>query len=128
MKHYFRSLATCLMPLLITSIVSAQDEAGVIYKQKITREDVPIRQALRGSRGVIYLTNDSVVFKARKQSNREIDFRIAYHQIKSVKRVNPLFFPNRISIKLEENKKYRLYTYRRKQLIERIRNKLIGQR
>ena len=112
------------MSLLINSIVLAQNESGIVYQQKVTREDVSIRQAISGGQGTIYLTKDSVIFEAGKEANRKINFSIAYGQIKRVKRINPLFFPNRISIKLGDGEEYRLFTYKRRQLIDGIRERL----
>ena len=116
----FRLWCACLMSLLINSIALAQNDAGILYQQKVTREDVSIRQTIKGGRGTIYLTKDSVRFEARKEANRTINFSIAYNQIRSVKRVNPLLFPNRILIIHKDGEKYRLYTYKRKQLIQGI--------
>lgn len=124
MKNNFKLWCTCLLSLLINSIVPAETESAIVYKQKVTREDVSIGQAIRGSRGTIYLTKDSVIFKARKEVNRKMNFSIAYNEIKSAKRVNRLFFPNRISISVGNGEKYRLLTYRRRQLIEGIRKRL----
>lgn len=124
MKNNLKPLCIQFLLILVNSLVSAQNESNVVYKQKITRDDVSVGQAIRGSRGTIYLTEDSIIFKARKDVNRKINFRVTYNEIESVKRINPLFFPNRILIRLGNDEKYRLFTYKRRQLIKEIKKHL----
>jgi hypothetical protein len=117
----------CLSSIIIlfcSIVVSAQNESGIIYKQKVARDDVPIRQAVGGTKGIIYLTSDSVIFRSRNERNIGINFNIGYTEIKKVKRINYLFFPNRILIKLKDEEKYRLFTYRRRTIVEEIRKRL----
>jgi hypothetical protein len=105
-------------------VALAQTESEIIYEQKVARDDISIRQSLRGSGGAIYLWNDSVAFKANKEKNRRINFSVAYNDIKQVVRVNYLFFPNRILIRLKDGQKYRLFTYKRRTIIEEINRRL----
>lgn len=99
-------------------------KAQIIYEQRLSRADLSVSEAMNGTRGTIYLTNDSVTFKARKAGNERINFGLSYNQISSIRRVNPLLFPNRILIRLKDGEKYRLFTYRRRKIINEISRRL----
>ena len=96
----------------------------VLHSQKVQREDVPFKQHFNGCAGILTLTNNQIIFVAKKSKNDKINFVIAYSDILIIKPINILFFPNRIRIETKDGHNYKLFTYKREKIIEVVRNKL----
>ena len=97
--------------------------SNVIYKQSVQRDDLFFIEMF-SHRGTILLTQDSLIFKIRRNRPSELNFSLAYGQIKSIKVFYGFLIPNRIKIKSIEGTSYRLFTYKKRKIIQLTREKM----
>jgi hypothetical protein len=109
----------------------------IIYKQKVlrdyssTEEIVSDVANLRTNAGIIYLTEDSLIYKSKNEkSSKKYDFSLSYCEIDLVEKLNQDgiswggLFPNRIRI-IANRKVYRFGTYYKRRKIIAILNQRI---
>lgn len=115
----------CLCTLLNSRLPAQVSTDTVLYSQRLYREGLPFAQYVKGSRGTLYLTLHKLQFRSFKTTNSSIDFNVTYQDIESIRAVNYLIFPNRILIKTKVGKLYRLYTYKRKRILETVQERIL---
>ena len=93
----------------------AQD--AILHRQDLRRDDVTIGHGLKGTKGTLTLCKDSIHFSAADRNNEVIDFAVSYAQITKIKRYRGILLPNRIGIKTSDNTTFRLFTYKRKEIL-----------
>jgi len=74
--------------------------------------------------GRIYLTNDSLVFKAKDIYNDVFNFSIAVCEIRYIRTYYNFIVPNRIRIMTKRTGSVRIFTYRRRKLIRLTRERM----
>ncbi|PGH37459.1 MAG: hypothetical protein CRN43_21075 [Candidatus Nephrothrix sp. EaCA] len=84
----------------------------IIYSQSVVRDDPYFCFALR--RGKIALTQDSLSFRVPNKRGQRYSFS---EPLKNISEVRKAFLPNRIIIRTWSGKRYRLYAYKRNDLI-----------
>ena len=102
----------------------AQQEAKIPYSQKVERDDRFFRHMLNGGKGVVTLTEDSLIFKTKKARNKVFNFAMSYCQIRSIGNWNYFIWPNRIHIRRKSGGSFRLFTYKRKTIIRLARERM----
>ena len=125
------NLKICIA-LLVISIICIQanaqnrtDRDTVFYNQNVVRDKV-FSDMFRNKRGVLSLTENNFEFKSIKAEHEKFNFSIPYDQIKSIRPYYGFIIPNRIRIRTKKGETYRLFTYKKKNIIritrERINN------
>jgi ABC-type transporter lipoprotein component MlaA len=112
--------------LLCVIILFGQGKAQeTLYQQKVVRDDQHFRyKPFLHKRGMLSLTNDSVKFETFNSKFTSFNFSFPYHEIKSIRVFYGYIVPNRIKIRLTNGTSYRLFTYRKKEIIAKTREKM----
>ncbi len=113
----------CFITSFIIINWPAFSQIEIPFEQTVRRDDVSIFQAFQGTKGVLKLGRDSVVFRAIKASASQINFALPYTQIAKVKRYKATLFSNRIGITTLDRKTYRIFTYRRKKILKLLKSR-----
>lgn len=113
-----------ILPRLITDDHALQVGTPGPYSQKVERDDRFFRHMLNGGKGTVILTEDSLIFRTKKERNKVFNFAMSYCQIKSIHNWRYFLWPNRIHIQRKGGGSYRLFTYKRKTLIRLTREKM----
>jgi hypothetical protein len=92
------------------------------------RRDVGFFQALKGTKGELLLGKDSVKFVARKYQAKKLNFAVSYAEVKKIKRYRMMLIPNRIGIKTKTSKTYRIFTFRRRQILAILESKVLNRK
>lgn len=106
------------------SIYSQSTESGVLYTQRVTRDDIFWKNPFVVVKGDLIIRDDSLGFKSYKTKNAHFNFGISYNQIRSIRPFYGFIIPNRIKIKLKDGQSYQLFTYKKKEIITRTREKV----
>ncbi|MCH7399553.1 hypothetical protein MM236_16235 [Belliella sp. DSM 107340] len=106
------------------SLAQDNESNPIIYSQKIDRME-NILEVWNANRGTLYLRESTVEF-VPKNTNGRGAFELEYEDIISVKRRFSLIFPNRIFIIDKNYSKIKIFTYKRRQIIDIIRSKMEG--
>jgi GRAM domain len=117
------------MMLIILSLayfhVKAQPHnQQIIYTQKVTRDDRMFEKTFSNKRGTLTLTNDSLIFKCKKEKLADFNFSIPYSDIRTIKAFYGFLYPNRIKIRTKHGEAYRLFTYKKKSILRITREKI----
>ena len=96
-----------------------------MYQQKVRRDDVNLDLALKGNKGMLRLGADSISFVTDKEASHRANFAISYKDVVKVKRYAGMLIPNRIGITGSHGETYRIFTYRRKKIIEIIESRMV---
>lgn len=105
---------------IIPEVYATNGTNDTIYTQTIWYEASIISSA----KGTFIIQTYGIIFRAEKQKKRNLNFEIVFNEIRSVKRVWYYVFPNRIQIETVSGERYQLFTYRRKKIIEAIKNNI----
>jgi hypothetical protein len=90
----------------------------VIYSQKVRREDhLNFVEMFQNRRGIIFLTKDSISFVVKKKKNKKFNFSLPYSEIVSIRKGNTFIYPNIIKIKTTSGYKFKLFTFKRRNII-----------
>lgn len=111
--------------LLIGSIKAqgnVRDE--VLYSQKVIRDDKVFKAPLKVKRGVLSLTKDSLIFRSERPENSRFNFSISYDQISYIRRPIGFLIPNRIKIHTIKGESYRLFTFKKREIIRITRERM----
>ena len=121
-----KSLCIYFAMLGMSNMASSQDKLQIPYRQKVHRDDRYFSHWLRGGKGYVTLTDDSLIFKTDKKKNGVFNFALAYCEIKSIRTWYFFLCPNRIRIKVINDGSYRVFTYKRKNIIAITRGKMMA--
>lgn len=88
----------------------------IIYSQSVIRDDPYFCLALR--RGKIALTQDSLSFHIPNKRGKRYNFS---EPLENIGEIRKAFLPNRIIIRTLSGKRYRLYAYKKNDLIDHAR-------
>jgi hypothetical protein len=94
-------------------------EQGVIHNQQVRRDDV-----IPSRRGMLQLTQDSIRFSSLKSQQAKYNFAFPYNNILYIRPSYRFIIPNQIAIRLIDGTSYRLFTYRKKEIIAKTREKM----
>lgn len=94
------------------------------YSQKVTRECRISEKPFSNKRGVLLLTNDSLIFKYKKEKLSEFNFSVSYEDIRTIKPFYGFLYPNRIKIRAKSGEWYRLFTYKKRHILRITREKM----
>jgi hypothetical protein len=94
-------------------------EQGVIHNQQVRRDDV-----IPSRRGMLQLTQDSIRFSSLKSQQAKYNFAFPYNNILYIRPSYRFIIPNQIAIRLTNGTSYRLFTYRKKEIIAKTREKM----
>lgn len=120
-----KKLVMLLICLFLYRYARSQNNSGqIIYTQKVTRDDRMFEKPLSNKRGLLTLTNDSLIFQCKKAKLSEFNFSIPYTQIQYIKPLYTFLFPNRIKIRTKNGKSYRLFTYKKRHILRITREKM----
>jgi len=99
------------------------DEADeIVYSQKVERRG-NILEIWNAFPGTLYLRENTVEFIPKNINGRGA-FELSYDDIISVKKRPSIFVPNRIFIKDKNHSTFKIFTYKRKQIVEIIQSKI----
>ena len=99
------------------------DEADeILHHQKVYRTG-NILEFWNSFQGILQLKENTVEF-IPKNINRRGAFELSYDDILSVKKRPSIFVPNRIFIKDKNHSTFKIFTYKRKQIVEIIQSKI----
>jgi hypothetical protein len=113
--------------LLFFGIVNAQgenDKDSVLYRQKVIRDDKVFVAPFKIKRGILSLTKDSVIFTTERPENSRFNFSVSYDQIRYIRRPIGFLIPNRIKIKTISGESYRLFTFKKRDIIKITRKQI----
>ena len=96
---------------------------SVLHRQYVRRDDVSIGEGLKGTKGLLTLRQDSICFSVLDRNNETLDFMISYAEIAKIKRYRGMLLPNRIGIRTAENRTFRIFTYKRKTILNILRER-----
>ena len=105
------------------SVIQTDSPSDTLLVQKVWRE----MGVFSGAKGEVCLLRDTAFFRVYKKSRSRYNVGFRYEDIVSVKRPWYYLAPNRIVLKLVSGKRITLFTYRRKKIIDTIRNCQIGE-
>ena len=108
-----------LFCLVFASCLTCLSQSGNVYRQEVRRDDVNIFRALKGTKGTLTLDFDSILFETHGKTKR-INFSLSYNDVVEIKRYKAMLLPNRIGIRTSGGETYRIFTYRRKKIIDFI--------
>ena len=106
----------CLILVCASGSVTAQEKSGIIYSQKAERDDMFFSKVFYPRNGRIYLTNDSLVFKAKDVYNDVFNFSIAICDIRYIRNYYGSILPNRIRIMTKQTGSVRILAYKKRKL------------
>ncbi len=99
-----------------------EEKNDIIYSQKVERRG-NILEIWNAFRGTLYLRENSIEFIPKNPEGRGA-FELSYEDVLSVKRRPSIFVPNRIFIKDKNHSTFKIFTYKRKQIVETIQSKI----
>lgn len=116
-------ILVCLS-VILPQVLSAQstDEDSKIYTQKVNRFS-SIIEPWNSFRGELTLKETEMAFSPKNAKNKGA-FILEYKDIISVKKRYLLIFPNSIVITDKNYAKYKIGTYRRKEIVDTIKSKI----
>lgn len=118
----FMKLSFIILSLTFSPLVYGQTK--IIYEQKAKRDDLIKVEGFDNRKGVITLTEDSISFKIIEARPTQLNFSLAYSEVKSINVFYGFLIPNRIKIRTWDGESFRLFTYRKKHLIRQTRARL----
>jgi hypothetical protein len=116
------SLSVFMLLHLCANSQSANQE--VIYTQKVTRDDAMFVHPVSTLVGFVSLTSDSLIFTCKKKGVSRFNFSLPYTQIKSIDTFYRFLIPNRIEILTKDGESYRLFTYKKRNIIRITRERM----
>lgn len=127
MTVLLKKLMYPLVSLLVfqTSFVYSQVPAStVLYAQRVTRDDTFWKKPFAVIKGDLLIRHDSLAFNTSKTKYARFNFVVPYDQIRSIRLFYGFIIPNRIKVKLKSGESYRLFTYKKKEIIRMTRQKM----
>lgn len=109
-------VALTMYPLLAAANNTERCDS-IIYSQKVIRDDRMFHDMLRAKRGMLVLTNEALEFRSKRPGHARFDFSIPYNNIKYIRPFYGFIIPNRIKIKTNTGETYRLFTYKKRKII-----------
>lgn len=108
----------------VPQVLSAQsgEEDSILHTQRVNRFS-SIVEPWNSYRGELTLKETEMTFTPRNKKNKG-EFIIEYKDIISVKKRCLLIFPNSIVITDKNFSKYKIGTYRRKEIVNTIKSKI----
>lgn len=110
--------------ILLVLTIAVRGQSLIIYEQKVKRDDLIKVEGFKSRRGLISLTEDSLRFIILDKRPTQLNFRLAYSEIKSINIFFGFLLPNRIKIKTWDGNSYRLFTYKKKEILRITKSKL----
>ncbi len=118
------AIAFLIIGVRIPPIYSQSTEVSVLYTQKVTRDDIFWKKPFAVVKGDLLVSDDSLIFNTSKTKYARFNFAVPYDQIRSIRPFYGFIIPNRIKVKLKNGESYRLFTYKKKEIIKRTRQKM----
>jgi hypothetical protein len=116
--------AICMLFAYAGNVSLAQKGSTIIYSQRAERDDMFFVMPFYPRHGRVYITDDSIIFKAKDIYNDVFNFSLAICDIRYIRTYYNFIIPNRIRIMTKRTGSVRIFTYRRRTLIRLTRERM----